>query len=79
MLLERGAVIDPRGNLGRTPLHWAANSGQIGTVRLLLEYGADVNVRGKSGSTPSELASMYGHQEIVELMSAAYGAESVKK
>jgi ankyrin repeat protein len=47
-------------------------------VRLLLEYGADVSVRDKSGSTPSELASMYEHQEIVELMSP-YGAESVKK
>ena len=80
MLLERGAMVDARGNYGRTPLHWAAENGLTELARLLLEYGADVNVRDEDGGgdTPSELGSQMGHHEIVELLSD-YDASSVKK
>ena len=65
MLLERGAMIDNRDVLGRTPLHCAASYGQIGVVRLLLERGADPHVRDEDGNTPSELGSQGGYHEIV--------------
>jgi len=76
MLLERGAEIDARVQLGRTALHWAIVAKNLQSVRLLLEHGADVSVRDELGKTPFQLASFYGYQEIVELLSA-YGAESV--
>jgi hypothetical protein len=78
MLLERGAVIDVRGNLSTTALHWAAISGQIEVVRLLLEHGADAHVRDKDGQSPAEYGLRGGHHEIVELLSDC-DASSVKK
>jgi ankyrin repeat protein len=78
MLLERGAVIDAQGYYRKTALHCAINGRFTQAVQLLLEHGADVNVRHYKGNTASELASLRGHQEIVELISA-YSAESVKK
>jgi hypothetical protein len=78
MLLERGALIDVRGFLGRTALHWAAQEGRAEFVRLLLEHGADVNARDEDGKTPSQLVSRDGHTEIVELLSE-YRAKFVKK
>jgi ankyrin repeat protein len=36
-LLDQGSEIDPRDDLGRTPLHWAVMGGRVETVRLLLE------------------------------------------
>ena len=76
MLLERGAAIDARGQLGRTALHWAIMEGHHEAVRLLLEHGADVNVRDESGYTPYRMASYYRRRNIRELLSA-YGAEIV--
>ena len=37
---------------GWTPLHYAAGSGQIPTVKALLDAGALVNVKAKGGATP---------------------------
>jgi ankyrin repeat protein len=54
-------MIDAQNHRGSTPLHWAANIGRIGVVRLLLEHGADVNLRDGNGNTPSQLASESVH------------------
>jgi ankyrin repeat protein len=78
MLLERGAMIDPRDVLGRTPLHCAAANRRTEVVRLLLERGADPHVRDVFGKTPSEWGSRYGYREIVELLSDCV-TSSVKK
>ena len=32
-----------------TPLHWAAERGDVGTVELLLQAGADVNIKDNDG------------------------------
>ena len=73
MLLERGAMIDARDNIGRTLLHRTVERGNIQFVRLLLEHGADVNARDGSGGTPSQYTTQ---QEILELLSE-HGVESV--
>ena len=43
MLLARGAEVDSRDALGRTPLMQAAFNGSISAVDDLLHHGADVN------------------------------------
>lgn len=43
-------------NLGRTPLHSAANAGHIQSCRMLLYAGADINARSLQGVTPAQLA-----------------------
>jgi len=44
-------------NLGRTPLHWAAQNDQEAAVSLLLSAGADVNATDNSNETPTARAS----------------------
>ena len=46
----------------RTPLHWAAATGQAETVGTLLELGADPNPVDAEGATPLDYARQSGHQ-----------------
>lgn len=48
--------IDALDAEGWTPLHYAADRGHAGVVRLLLEEGANVNARDTSKRTPLHLA-----------------------
>ena len=49
VLLNHGADVHARDNLGRTPLHLV---GWGGVVEILLSYGADVNARNNKRETP---------------------------
>jgi len=41
-LIEKGADVNARDIDGNTPLHWAANFGNVESINLLLKAGADV-------------------------------------
>jgi ankyrin repeat protein len=56
LLLDHGADVAPRDDLGNTPLHVAARAGKKEVVRLLLERGAPVDARNKRDLTPLDLA-----------------------
>jgi ankyrin repeat protein len=78
MLLERGTMIDARGNDGWTALYFAASNEQVGTVRAITTgVRPDVNLLNKDSYTPSRLRSRQ-YQEIVELLSA-YDPKSVEE
>jgi ankyrin repeat protein len=66
VLLDRGAAIDDRDDLGRTVLHWAVMSSRTETARLLLERGAEVDARDKRGYPP--LSLIQGSTEIAQLL-----------
>ncbi|RLT87399.1 MULTISPECIES: ankyrin repeat domain-containing protein [unclassified Ketobacter] len=52
-LIDQGMAIDTRDDMGHTPLHYAAQTGQIKVMQWLTERGADVNdVSGPSGLSP---------------------------
>jgi outer membrane protein assembly factor BamB len=56
-LLEKGADVNARNEIGITALWIAASKGQLDTVEILLEHGADVNARdGIWYQTPLSLA-----------------------
>lgn len=56
---------------GQTPLHIAAQKGDISIVRLLLDSKTvNVNAQDSSGATPLHLASENGHIEVVKLLVA---------
>jgi ankyrin repeat protein len=51
LLLSKGADIEVRDRLGKTPLMYAAGVGQVSTVQLLLSKGADKNSTDRNGYT----------------------------
>ncbi len=51
-LVNMGADINARTNLGDTPLHFAATTCSAGTIRYLIEQGAQVNTLNKLEESP---------------------------
>ena len=68
LLRHHGSSIDPRGHLGNTPLHSAANYGDLKMIQVLLEYKADINARNDFGTTPLCKAVFYGGHEATRLL-----------
>ena len=71
LLLSKGAKVDARSKLGRTPLLIAAAyDGATEAARLLIEKGADVNARDEGGMSVLEQAACSNHIELVRLLLA---------
>ncbi len=68
MLIEAGAEVNVVQNSRITPLHIAAQQGNIEMIILLLENGADISIKTDSGMTASDLALEKGHKEIAEIL-----------
>ena len=55
--------------LGRTQLHAAAASNEVGWARCLLDFGADINaIDAHSSTTPLGFAARRGHVEMVKFL-----------
>lgn len=66
VLLEHGA--DPNvaeSSTGSTPLHDAARTGFVDTVRLLVKFQADPQARDNANRLPIDLAAENGHTDVV--------------
>ncbi len=77
LLLERGANVDAKTDLGNTPLHLAvasltielaARQGCVSDATLLLDHGADVNAQDKRDITPLHIAAVEGYGHTVALL-----------
>jgi hypothetical protein len=69
LLLEKGAELDVKDNLERTPLTWAAMSGRENVVKLLLaKNNIDPNYKDKFGLTPLLFAVKKGYPDVVKLI-----------
>lgn len=69
VLLKHGA--DPNvadSSTGTTPLHDAARTGFLDTVRLLVHFKADARARDHAGRLPVDLASQQGHADVVTFL-----------
>ncbi len=51
-----------------TPLHQAAEEGDIEQAKTLISRGVGVNVKNFVGNTPLHMAARNGHKDIVELL-----------
>ncbi|XP_021504856.2 cyclin-dependent kinase 4 inhibitor D [Meriones unguiculatus] len=64
-LLKQGASPNVQDASGTSPVHDAARTGFLDTLKVLVEHGADVNAVDSSGSLPIHLAIREGHSSVV--------------
>jgi ankyrin repeat protein len=69
LLIDHGADVNARQQMGYTALHTAAQHGDDVMLDLLLAAGADPRAAGDDGKTPADLAAAQGHTAIVERLS----------
>ncbi|KAF1848808.1 uncharacterized protein K460DRAFT_81148 [Cucurbitaria berberidis CBS 394.84] len=65
---EGSALANSIDGVQRTPLHLAAQRGDIELARILLEFGADVNAKDSEPSTVLDLAVSHNRREFVALL-----------
>ncbi|KAH9059130.1 putative ankyrin repeat protein, partial [Lactarius vividus] len=71
MLLDHGANVNVKDNLGRSP---HSTECRLEVAQLLVELGADVNERDEDHETPLHMASYCPELRFVRML-VGYGAE----
>ncbi|HEY7368623.1 MAG TPA: ankyrin repeat domain-containing protein, partial [Thermoanaerobaculia bacterium] len=66
-MLALGAPVSRADGLGKTPLHYASESGQVVVMRVLLAAGADAKTASRGGNTPLMAAAAGGNADAVRL------------
>lgn len=74
LLIERGADVNARSDLGSQPIHSAARTGNPEMLEVLLAAEADIETRDAGGHLPLELAIEWGRAEAVKMLLAAGAA-----
>jgi len=67
-LVEQGADVDAKDELGWAPLYWAASTGQTDVAEFLIAKGADVRARTTDEDTALHQAAQAGQAKLVELL-----------
>lgn len=71
VFLQNGALIDLKGDLGYTHLHYACMFGNIEMVKVLLDNGSDKNIQNEFGENAVRIAinsSSENKEKIVKLL-----------
>lgn len=66
LLLDYGANIEQKDNMGRTPLMTAANRDSKETVKFLLDNNANIETLIYTRDTPLTLACKMGFYDVIE-------------
>jgi ankyrin repeat protein len=77
-LLTHGADVNVQDADGDTPLHGAAQNGNVEIINLLLDKGANPNAKNKLGGTPLMWAAVYGHDDAARLLLSRGANPSLK-
>ena len=68
LLVERGANVNHTSANGITPLHVAAEAGNLRTARVLIGAGANPIARGHDGRAPLHYAALHGNFFVAQLL-----------
>ena len=68
VLIDAGADIEAKDNMGHSPLHLACRSGTLAIVKMLVDAGAGVHLKDNEGGTCLMLAGAKGHTDIVRYL-----------
>jgi len=71
VLIELGASVNLRGDIGRTPLIEAVSWDKVENVRTLLEYGADITAIDDYGDSALDIAELNKNPQIINLLNTA--------
>lgn len=74
VLVRAGADVNFQAPGGFTPLHVAAEGGDVDLVHVLLEAGARLDIENHEGVTPLNIAAQWEQTEVVEKLLAWSGA-----
>lgn len=74
-LLRLGADVNAHGDMGHTPLHYAAMQGHLNLVEILLAAGASPSALNEWGQTPAVTAELGGHVEVARLLRSPRGRQ----
>ena len=66
LLIISGANVDARDRHSATPLHFAAESGQLRVTVALLQAGADANAQDDGQQSPASRAEEAGHATVAD-------------
>ncbi|KAI1387226.1 uncharacterized protein F4822DRAFT_444003 [Hypoxylon trugodes] len=73
-LITHGADINAKDSKGRTPMYYAAHSGNIRVIRLLIKKNAELDLTNQDGET-ALIAACRKHNESVVLCLVGAGAD----
>jgi ankyrin repeat protein len=68
LLVAHGARVNIVQPGGWTPLHQAADHGNVGLVEFLLSAGANRSLKSADGRTPADMAAEKGFEKLAELL-----------
>lgn len=68
LAIDHGATVDQTDAMGMTPLHRAAQNGQLSAVQWLMDHGAEVDARDITGVTPFVIAAWAGKVTSLPLL-----------
>ena len=76
LLANSNASVDAQNSHGNSPLHEAAQDGNLKLTELLIRNGASTTVLNEQGKNPLVLAAKEGHIEVANIIRTAHQSET---
>ena len=68
LLLQKGADVNKRDNIGETPVHVAALYNSTEAITMLIEHGASINITNDEGQKPIDVARRWKCEAAVRML-----------
>ena len=79
MLVELGVDIEAKDDRAGTPLHFAADRGQVEAIKVLVQLGAQLGAQDASGETALQTCVRCGHHQAAQVLRELERAARARK